>query len=171
MAAEFGTDYKGSIMYQELPTTMDHELLNVLRRGDEHQIRLLVVRMQKILSTISPRGNIVLHMAIRFQKHKVIREILWRQHSLLRKNNWKGETALLIAARAGDPAIVSTLLNYVRAIKNGTEAEPDSLLRMTDDEGNTSLHNGVRGYFIKLYKSLHARGTGVFSKGKGVMGY
>ncbi|KAH9803708.1 calcium-dependent protein kinase 33 [Citrus sinensis] len=145
-------------MYQELPTTMDHELLNVLRRGDEHQIRLLVVRMQKILSTISPRGNIVLHMAIRFQKHKVIREILWRQHSLLRKNNWKGETALLIAARAGDPAIVSTLLNYVRAIKNGTEAEPDSLLRMTDDEGNTSLHNGVRGYFIKLYKSLHARG-------------
>ncbi|KAH9651754.1 calcium-dependent protein kinase 33 [Citrus sinensis] len=142
MAAEFGTDYKGSIMDQELPTTMDHELLNVLRREDEHQIRLLAVRMQNIFSTMSPRGNIVLHMAIRFQKHKVVQEILWRQLSLLRKNNWKGETALLIAARAGDPAIVSTLLNYVPAVKNGTEAEPESLLRMTEFEGNTSLHNG-----------------------------
>ena len=78
---------------------------------------------------------------------------------------------MLTAARAGDPAIVSTILNYMPAIKNGTEAEPESLLRMTDDEGNTSLHNGVRGYFIKLHKSLHARGTGVFSKNKGVMGY
>ena len=63
MAAEFGTDYEGSIMDQELPTTMDHELLNVLRRGDEHQVRLLAVRMQNIFSTMSPRGNIVLHMA------------------------------------------------------------------------------------------------------------
>ena len=55
MAAEFGTDYKGSIMDQELPTTMDQELLNVLRRGDKHQIiRPLAGRMQNIFNTMSP---------------------------------------------------------------------------------------------------------------------
>ncbi|KAL9441593.1 hypothetical protein AB3S75_020150 [Citrus x aurantiifolia] len=141
---EFGTDYKEPTMDQELPTTMDHELLNVLRRGDEHQIRLIAGRMQNIFSTMSPRGNTVLHMAIRFRNHKVIPEILRRQDSLLRKNNWKGETPLHIAARVGDPTIVSTILKYVPAITNGTESEPESLLRITDDEGNTPLHNAVR---------------------------
>ena len=70
----------------ELPT-INQELLNVLRRGDEHQIRLLAGRMQNIFSTMSPQANTVLHMAIRFRNHKVRPEILRQHDSLVHNSN------------------------------------------------------------------------------------
>ncbi|KAH9803724.1 ANK REP REGION domain-containing protein [Citrus sinensis] len=122
----------------ELPT-INQELLNVLRRGDEHQIRLLA-------------GNAVLHMAVRFRNQQAIREILRQQdfialrlhYSLLRQKNLMDETPLHIAARIGDRAIVSEIMKYVPAVNQvGPAPVLESLFRMTDIEGSTPLHNVV----------------------------
>ncbi|ESR65608.1 ANK REP REGION domain-containing protein [Citrus sinensis] len=141
---------------------MDQELLEVLRHGDEYKIKQLALR-QDIFSTSSPGGNAVLHMAVRFRNQQVIREILRQQdfialrlhYSLLRQKNLMDETALHIAARIGDRAIVSEIMKYLPAVNQvGPAPVLESLFRMTDIEGNTPLHNAVTNQHKRVIRIL-----------------
>ena len=141
---------------------MDQELLEVLRHGDEYKIKQLALR-QDIFSTSSPGGNAVLHMAVRFRNQQVIREILRQQdfialrlhYSLLRQKNLMDETALHIAARIGDRAIVSEIMKYLPAVNQvGPAPVLESLFRMTDIEGNTPLHNAVTNKHKRVIRIL-----------------
>ncbi|KAG5597376.1 hypothetical protein H5410_038608 [Solanum commersonii] len=94
---------------------------------------------------VTPKGNTILHVAALFGQRGFVGEVLKITQALLWYKNKKNETALHIAANAGQSEVVSELLSV-----EGKE----TLVRMTDDIGDTALHKAIRSEHIDIVRML-----------------
>ncbi|KAL0406313.1 UNVERIFIED_CONTAM: hypothetical protein Slati_3945200 [Sesamum latifolium] len=84
---------------------------------------------------LGPQRNTVLHIATSFAHYEIVKLICKDLPFFVAEKNAKGDTALHIAARAGDSLLVLLLINS--DFKEGGLAEKN-------DEGNTPLHEALK---------------------------
>ncbi|XP_049388108.1 ankyrin repeat-containing protein At5g02620-like [Solanum stenotomum] len=111
----------------------DFSLVDYLKREEENGYQ------------VTPKGNTILHVAALFGQRGFVGEVLKITPALLCYKNKKNETVLHIAANVGQSEVVSELLNI-----EGKE----TLVRMTDDIGDTALHKAVRSGHIDIVRML-----------------
>ncbi|KAI7981304.1 Ankyrin repeat-containing protein ITN1 [Camellia lanceoleosa] len=120
------------------------------RAAKEGNIVVFEQYLDQLEAQVTPNKNTVLHIAAQFGNSQCVREILSKNSSLLNHQNAKGDTALHVAAREGHSDIVKSLIECATsldhdhvAIESGSEITK-KMLRATNDEGDTTLHNAVR---------------------------
>ncbi|CAL5395336.1 unnamed protein product [Camellia sinensis] len=120
------------------------------RAAKEGNIVVLEQYVDQLESQVTPNKNTVLHIAAQFGNSQCVREILSKNSSLLNRQNAKGDTALHVAAREGHSDIVKSLIEYATsldhdqvAIESGSDITK-KMLRATNDDGDTALHDAVR---------------------------
>ncbi|KAL0301468.1 UNVERIFIED_CONTAM: protein ACCELERATED CELL DEATH 6 [Sesamum radiatum] len=84
---------------------------------------------------LGPQKNTVLHIATSFAHYEIVKLICKDLPFFVAEKNAKGDTALHIAARAGDSLLVMLLVNS--DFKEGGLAEKN-------DEGHTALHEALK---------------------------
>ncbi|GMP56148.1 hypothetical protein CsSME_00020733 [Camellia sinensis var. sinensis] len=120
------------------------------RAAKEGNIVVLEQYVDQLEAQVTPNKNTVLHIAAQFGNSQCVREILSKNSSLLNRQNAKGDTALHVAAREGHSDIVKSLIEYATsldhdqvAIESGSDITK-KMLRATNDDGDTALHDAVR---------------------------
>ncbi|CAL2247758.1 unnamed protein product [Prunus armeniaca] len=91
----------------------------------------------RLLSRVSPRNNTLLHIAAKFGHAKLAAEILQHHKHLLFETNFDRDTALHIAAKAGDLDTTNTLL------REAQDHDVFILLTWINNEQNTPLHEAL----------------------------
>ncbi|PHU18459.1 hypothetical protein BC332_14154 [Capsicum chinense] len=86
---------------------------------------------------VTPTGNTILHVAAHYGHSHFVAEVLKITPALLCHPNKKNEAALHIAANEGHIEVVHLLLSIDEHYK-------ETLMRMTDKNGDTALHKAVR---------------------------
>ncbi|KAM3345241.1 hypothetical protein P3S68_024950 [Capsicum galapagoense] len=86
---------------------------------------------------VTPTGNTILHVAAHYGHSHFVAEVLKITPALLCHPNKKNEAALHIAANEGHIEVVHLLLSIDEHYK-------ETLMRMTDENGDTALHKAVR---------------------------
>ncbi|GFP78779.1 ankyrin repeat-containing protein at5g02620 [Phtheirospermum japonicum] len=86
---------------------------------------------------LGPQKNTFLHIATGFAHYEIVKLICMDLPFFVAEKNAKGDTALHIAARAGDPLLVTLLIN---SGFNGSGL----LLGEKNEEGNTALHEALK---------------------------
>ncbi|KAM3236394.1 hypothetical protein P3L10_016431 [Capsicum annuum] len=86
---------------------------------------------------VTPTGNTILHVAAHYGLSYIVAEVLKISPALLCHRNKKNETALHIAANEGRIEAVHLLLSI-------DDHYNETLMRMTDENGDTALHKAVR---------------------------
>ncbi|PHT49041.1 hypothetical protein CQW23_13249 [Capsicum baccatum] len=86
---------------------------------------------------VTPTGNTILHVAAHYGHSHFVAEVLKITPALLCHPNKKNESALHIAANEGHIEVVHLLLSIDEHYK-------ETLMRMTDENGDTALHKAVR---------------------------
>ncbi|KAA8525052.1 hypothetical protein F0562_011454 [Nyssa sinensis] len=84
---------------------------------------------------LGPQQNTVLHIATSFGHYEIVKLVCKDLPFFVAEKNSKGDTALHIAARAGDPLLMNLLLSS--DVKEGVLGEKN-------EEGNTALHEALR---------------------------
>ncbi|XP_010242942.1 PREDICTED: protein ACCELERATED CELL DEATH 6 [Nelumbo nucifera] len=135
---------------------MDPKLYEAVTTGKVHILRQLAEEKPGILLQLSrPKRNTVLHIAASFDSNALV-ELIYRYcPDAIEKKNFRGDTALHIAARTGNISMVTFLIDWATHFicsfstdtMNNAEDEGDAnvLLRVPNIEGNTPLHEAVRG--------------------------
>ncbi|KAL8107323.1 protein ACCELERATED CELL DEATH 6-like [Apium graveolens] len=126
----------------DLYLALGEDDVNVLKGKD-----WLLVRNQ-----LTPANNTVLHLACQLKSVKCVKEILQRaDESLLLQMNSRGETALHLAARQGNCAVVEAVTNKAKSTvprpnnpENRASTVLQNLIRATNLELETALHVAVR---------------------------
>lgn len=110
---------------------------------------------------LTPNRNTALHIAALFGKTQCVIEILRNCPSLLCRTNIKGETSLHIAASEGHCEIICVLIEWAKAAPNDTDVEGTQgngnareMMRMTNEDGDTALHQAVRNGRLGVVKIL-----------------
>lgn len=129
---------------------MDPKMYNAAKKGnmkdDDFSLDEHLKREEENGYQVTPNGNTILHVATLFGQHGFVGKVLKITPGLLCYKNNKNETALHIAANIGQSEVVSELLSI-----GGGET---TLVRMTDYNGDTALHNAVRGGHLEIVKML-----------------
>ncbi|XP_059317479.1 protein ACCELERATED CELL DEATH 6-like [Lycium ferocissimum] len=97
---------------------------------------------------VTPKGNTVLHVAALYGQSGFVGQVLEITSALLCCKNKKNETALHLAANKGHSEVARVLL---RAAGEGNK---ETLMRMTDDDGDTALHKAVRSGWVDTVRLL-----------------
>ncbi|XP_060215400.1 ankyrin repeat-containing protein ITN1-like [Lycium barbarum] len=97
---------------------------------------------------VTPKGNTVLHVAALYGQSGFLGQVLEITSALLCCKNKKNETALHLAANKGHSEVARVLL---RAAGEGNK---ETLMRMTDDDGDTALHKAVRSGGVDTVRLL-----------------
>ncbi|KAA8525047.1 hypothetical protein F0562_011459 [Nyssa sinensis] len=84
---------------------------------------------------LGPQQNTVLHIATSFGHYEIVKLVCKDLPFFVAEKNSKGDTALHIAARAGDPLLMNLLLSS--DVKEGVLGEKN-------EEGNAALHEALR---------------------------
>ncbi|MCD9643867.1 hypothetical protein HAX54_031719 [Datura stramonium] len=100
---------------------------------------------------VTPNGNTILHVATLSGQREFVAEVLKITPALLCYKNKKNETALHIAANVGQSEVVNELLS-IEGREDGNNNE--TLVRMTDDIGDTALHKAVRSGHLDIVRML-----------------
>ena len=115
--------------------------IEVLKKFSDHE---------QLQVQLTPKHNTPLHIAAQYGQLECVDWILnlpSSSSSLLQRPNLKGDTPLHLAAREGHLEVVSALLGAATKlpvdIETGTGADK-LMLRMTNKEKNTALHEAVR---------------------------
>ncbi|KAM3236615.1 hypothetical protein P3L10_016652 [Capsicum annuum] len=103
----------------------DFSLAEYLKRDEENPYQ------------VTPSLNTILHMAAHYGHSHFVAEVLKISPALLCHRNKKNETALHVAANEGHMEVVHSLLSM-------EEHHKETLMRMTDENGDTALHKAVR---------------------------
>ncbi|XP_027099210.2 protein ACCELERATED CELL DEATH 6-like [Coffea arabica] len=136
---------------------MNPELYAAAQLGDWAVIRRF---SGKFLAQRTPIGNTVLHvLAQSCDSADVVQSILARNCCLLTAKNARGETALHLAARKGHSGIVRALIDYSKQNKGCWFCacfvdRCKRMLRLTNVDGNTVLHEAVKNNFYEVAKLL-----------------
>ncbi|XP_027158324.1 ankyrin-2-like [Coffea eugenioides] len=124
---------------------MDPQLYNAAQSGDSDVIRQYADRLD---SQLTPNNKTVLHILAQFcDSSYAVEQILGINHSLLCKQNAKGDTALHVAARKRYSGVVRALIDCA---KDGEKPDKHNskgwikMLRLTNDGKDTALHVAVR---------------------------
>ncbi|XP_058103757.1 ankyrin repeat-containing protein At5g02620-like [Magnolia sinica] len=120
---------------------MDPHLHEAARLGSVPLLNAITTDSdQQILYSITPEIlNNALHIAARLGHADFTKEILGRCGARLMQANSTGDTPLHCAARTGRLNVVEILLNWIVMEERNVE-----LLRMTNKEKNTALHEALR---------------------------
>lgn len=125
----------------------DYDLYIAAKSGTLHEFCRILDRISaaennqfgEIMRRASPAGNTLLHIAVTHGNEDIVTYIATKDPLLLlNKNFMNGETALHLAAKAGDKSMVEALVNQA---ENG-EVEKN-LSRATNERGNTALHEAL----------------------------
>lgn len=98
--------------------------------NDRHQYNLAASCVQ-----LGPQKNTILHLATSYRHHEIVKLVCKDLPHLLTEKDARGDTALHIAARAGDIILILLLTDSDYAIL--------ALLCATNEEGNTPLHEAL----------------------------
>ncbi|XP_030456648.1 protein ACCELERATED CELL DEATH 6-like isoform X1 [Syzygium oleosum] len=107
------------------------------------------VRLSEIIDIQGPSGNSLLHLAAGIENADILRALLEviRDERRTTKANFRGDTALHVAARAGRIHTAKLLLDC------------DGIADMANDAGNTALHEAVKNSHCELTRLLLHRGS------------
>ncbi|XP_059315580.1 uncharacterized protein LOC132066250 [Lycium ferocissimum] len=97
---------------------------------------------------VTPKGNTILHVAALYGNSHFMEEVLKVTPELLCRQNKKNETALHMAANEGRELVAKVLLHAAG------EENKETLMRMTDDDGDTALHKAVRSGCVDSVRLL-----------------
>ncbi|MED6218504.1 hypothetical protein PIB30_027159 [Stylosanthes scabra] len=109
--------------------------------------------LSHILEQVTLAGESMLHVASFLGKEHITELILYHFPKLLNKRNIKGDTALHVAARSKNRVVVKAILTQYANDKSIYELE-DELTRMTNEFGNTALHEAVIGKDLGVVEEL-----------------
>ncbi|CAL5392622.1 unnamed protein product [Camellia sinensis] len=104
------------------------------RAAKEGTIVVLEQYVDQLEAEVTPNKNTVLHIAAQFSNSQCVREILSKNSSLLNRQNAKVKS-LIECATSLDHDLVE--------IESGSEITK-KMLRATNDDGDTALHDAVR---------------------------
>nr|POE96688.1 isoform 2 of ankyrin repeat domain-containing protein 6 [Quercus suber] len=114
--------------------------------------------LRAIFEQESPAGNSLLHIAASFDNCDTVRLIAKHSPWLLSKKNFKGDTPLHSAARAG---YLSTVMKLLVLNSSEPEAESESIifslcLRAQNEEGNIALHEAlINGHEMLAFSLIY----------------
>ncbi|KAJ6421977.1 hypothetical protein OIU84_027004 [Salix udensis] len=126
---------------------MDKKLYNYAaeNRFDElfdYLRRLSSMELSSIIYTqVSPSGNSLLHVSTSHGMKDVTKLLLQHFPSLMTGKNFHEDTALHLAAGAGQLETTKVLINKAKG--HGGASNFCNILRMKNDRGNTALHDAV----------------------------
>ena len=106
---------------------------------------------------LTPKRNTILHIAAQFGQIDCVNWILQFRplSSLLLQPNLKGDTPLHLAAREGYWMVTQALIEAAKALPSGSGIGADKMmLRMTNNENDTALHEAVRYNHSNVVKLL-----------------
>ncbi|XP_059292181.1 ankyrin repeat-containing protein ITN1-like [Lycium ferocissimum] len=141
---------------------MDSTLYNAAVKGNTSDGEFLLAeylkRDEEIGYQVTPKGNTVLHVASFYGHSHFVGEVLEITPALLCYKNKKNETALhLAAAIKGHKRVVRVLLHAAG------EENKETLMRMTDDNGDTALHKAARSGNFGAVKVLVKEDSELFN--------
>ncbi|XP_011039735.1 PREDICTED: ankyrin repeat-containing protein At5g02620-like [Populus euphratica] len=111
------------------------ELFGELRRVSSAELSSV------IYTQVSPSGNSLLHVSARHGSKDVTELLLQHFPLLMTRKNFHKDTALHLAARAGQLGTITILINKAKG--HGEASDFSSFLEMKNDRGNTALHDAV----------------------------
>ncbi|KAL9382642.1 hypothetical protein Peur_025677 [Populus x canadensis] len=94
-----------------------------------------------IYTQVSPSGNSLLHVSARHGSKDVTELLLQHFPLLMTRKNFHKDTALHLAAGAGQLRTITVLINKAKG--HGEASDFSSFLEMKNDRGNTALHDAV----------------------------
>ncbi|XP_073061113.1 protein ACCELERATED CELL DEATH 6-like isoform X2 [Primulina eburnea] len=139
----------------------DYDLYLAAKNGKQNDFSSILDRVSatkhvssgEILSRVTPIGNTFFHVAAVHGNHGMVNYIATKYPSIILQKNFNGDTALHLAAKAGNESMVATLVlihhdllgSYVPASQGETEDEAvkNNFLRARNERGNTALHEAL----------------------------
>jgi hypothetical protein len=94
-----------------------------------------------IYTQVSPSGNSLLHVSARHGSKDVTELLLHHFPLLMTRKNFHKDTALHLAAGAGQLRTITVLINKAKG--HGEASDFSCFLEMKNDRGNTALHDAV----------------------------
>ena len=128
-------------------TGMDADVYKAAAKGNIEVLEK--ISDHDLLVHLTPKHNTILHIAAQFGQLECVNLILRlpSSSSLLQHPNLKGDIPLHLAAREGHFKVLKALLDAAKTLPTDIETglEADKLmLRMTNKEKDTALHEAVR---------------------------
>ncbi|OMO67195.1 hypothetical protein COLO4_30202 [Corchorus olitorius] len=97
---------------------------------------------------VSPQKNTMLHIATSYRHHEIVNLICKDLPFFIQEKNSKGDTALHIAARIGDPSLVRLIVNAMQ------DYSSQAILGDRNEDGNTALHEALLCHHEKVAQIL-----------------
>ncbi|OMO50443.1 hypothetical protein CCACVL1_30433 [Corchorus capsularis] len=97
---------------------------------------------------VSPQKNTMLHIATSFRHHEIVNLICKDLPFFIQEKNSRGDTALHIAARIGDPSLVCLIVNAMQ------DYSSQAILGDRNEDGNTALHEALLCHHDKVARIL-----------------
>ncbi|KAL1216493.1 Protein ACCELERATED CELL DEATH 6 [Cardamine amara subsp. amara] len=119
---------------------MNPGILCAVRAGDKVSLLKRIQDDVKLFQRlVDNQGNSILHLAAGMCHVHIVEYTVSKFRNLLQKKNLEGETALHVAARAGNLSVVEIL------VKSITEFSYDMLIVSKNNKGDTALHAALKG--------------------------
>ncbi|KAK6916067.1 PGG domain [Dillenia turbinata] len=130
---------------------------NLFKAAIEGKVDVLKQYKDELYLQLTPNKNTVLHVAAQFGRALFVLEVLKMHPSMSREVNLSDETPLHLASKQGHSGVVEFLINSAKEqnveIESGLGPGAE-LIRMTNKERDTALHEAVRSNHVRVAKLL-----------------